>query len=208
MVTLHFEGADNIGKSTIINKLVNYFKDTKDITLMHCKGPRPSEGEDPFVYQSRSFKEKAMKINSILSVENAFSTSEKNIVILDRSWYGEYVYGQIYRNANPERITEMIKRCEDILYCPNIVIYLKASSKFILNNDDNKSLSSTYDKHERLSKIENELKLFSECFEKVSPANFLEINVEDDNGNFRKIEDIFNEIIVYLTNNKDFTDNV
>lgn len=192
MITIIFEGADNLGKSTIINKIVNSFKETKDITLMHCMGPRPAEGEDPFAYQERSFKEKVIKINAIGGTEQALNTSSKNIVILDRAWYGEYVYGQIYRNADPEKIIEMIKLCNEMLYSPCIVIHLTASPEFVLAHDDNKSISSNLDN--RLEKISTEISMFKECFEKINYENFIEVNVEGENMNYRNIEDIYNEI--------------
>ena len=192
MITIIFEGADNLGKSTIINKIVNSFKETKDITLMHCTGPRPAEGEDPFAYQERSFKEKVIKINAIGGTEQALNTSSKNIVILDRAWYGEYVYGQIYRNADPEKIIEMIKLCNEMLYSPCIVIHLTASPEFVLAHDDNKSISSNLDN--RLEKISIEISMFKECFEKINYENFIEVNVEGENMNYRNIEDIYNEI--------------
>ena len=52
MVTLIFEGPDNLGKSTIINKIVSNFKDTRDICMMHSRGPQNLDGEDPFIHQT------------------------------------------------------------------------------------------------------------------------------------------------------------
>ncbi len=192
MITLIFEGADNLGKSTIINKIVNSFKDSKDITLIHCTGPHPSEGEDPFTYQERTFKEKVIKLNTLLGTETALETSSKNIAILDRSWYGEYVYGQIYRNGDPEKIIEMINLCNMMMYSPCVVIYLTASPSFILEHDDNKSLSSNLD--DKLDKISTELKMFKECFDKVNYENFIEVNVEGDDMKYRNIDSIYKEI--------------
>lgn len=192
MITIIFEGADNLGKSTIINKIVNSFKETNDITLIHCTGPHPAEGEDPFEYQKNSFREKVIKINTIGGTEQVLKTSSKNIVILDRAWYGEYVYGQIYRNAEPEKIIDMIKLCNQMLYSPCVVIHLTASPEFVLAHDDNKSISSTLDN--RLEKISTEISLFKECFEKINYENFIEVNVEGEDMNYRNIEDIYNEI--------------
>lgn len=198
MITLIFEGADNLGKSTIINKIVNSFKDKKDITLMHCTGPHPAEGEDPFTYQERTFKEKVIKLNTLLGTETALETSSKNIAILDRSWYGEYVYGQIYRNGDPERIIEMINLCNMMMYSPCIVIYLTASPEFILEHDDKISLYSNTD--DKIDTILEELGMFKECFEKVNCENFIEVSVEGENMQYRNIDDIYKEIYNKIQN--------
>ena len=108
MVVLTFEGPDNLGKSTIINKIVSNFKDTKDICMIHSTGPQTADGEDPFVYQTNIFRERVLKLLVINSSEAQCRLSPKNIVIMDRSWYGEYVYGQIYRNGDKKKIIEMI----------------------------------------------------------------------------------------------------
>lgn len=69
MVTLIFEGVDNLGKGTIINKLISEYKDTRDITLMHSTGPHPNEGEDLFSFQEKSFLAKADKVAKIAELE-------------------------------------------------------------------------------------------------------------------------------------------
>ena len=91
MVTLIFEGPDNLGKSTIINKIVSNFKDTRDICMMHSQGPQNLDSEDPFIHQTNVFRDKATKLLMLSSSELHLKTCPKNIAILDRAWYGEYV---------------------------------------------------------------------------------------------------------------------
>ena len=200
MVTLIFEGPDNLGKSTIINKIVSNFKDTRDICMMHSRGPQNLDGEDPFIHQTNVFRDKATKLLMMSSSELHLKTCPKNIAILDRAWYGEYVYGQIYRNADPTRVLNMINTCNLMLGATVfVVIQLTASPEFIVSHDDGLSFTSDLQKEERLAKVAHEIELFDECFEKMQGGkHIIKVNVEGDNLNYRNIEDIYNEIISKL----------
>lgn len=203
MVTLIFEGPDNTGKSTIINKFISNFKTTRDICLMHSTGPHDLNGEDPFEFQTKSFREKAMKLLMINSTEHQLPTSPKNIVIMDRSWYGEYVYGQIYRNADPAKLINMIDDCNIMISNTKyVIIQLVASPEFIISHDDGLSFSSNLDKDERYNKVCRELTLFDKCFDVMhvrAHALHLKVNVEGDNLQFRNADIIYNEIFDNLT---------
>ena len=200
MVTLIFEGPDNLGKSTIINKIVSNFKDTRDICMMHSQGPQNLDGEDPFIHQTNVFREKASKLLMISSSELYLKKCPKNIAILDRAWYGEYVYGQIYRNADPAKVLDMINTCNMMLGSTVfVVIHLTASPEFIVSHDDGLSLTSDLQNEEHLAKVTQEIKLFDECFKKMQGVkHIIEVNVEGDNLNYRNVEDIYNEIISKL----------
>lgn len=195
MVVMIFEGADNLGKSTIINKFISDYKDTRDITMIHSTGPHPEEGEDPFDYQTRAFKDKAIKVTTIGSLERTLNSTSKNIVILDRAWHGEYVYGQIYRNGDPDKIIDMINKNDLIVsnLAKVVVIHLKASPEFILKHDDNKSITSTFEKDKKILSIKREVELFDECFTRVK-VPVLDINVEGENYNYRDINEIYKDI--------------
>lgn len=200
MVVLTFEGPDNLGKSTIINKIVSNFKDTKDICMMHSTGPHTINGEDPFIYQTNVFRERVLKMLVINSTELQCRNCPKNLIVMDRSWYGEYVYGQIYRNGNKKKIIEMINSYDNsLLPIKNkCVINLTASPEFILSHDDGLSLTSTYETSERIENIKREISLFNECFKNIKNKNVITINVEGDNNTYRNIDDIYNEIIEKL----------
>lgn len=199
MVILTFEGPDNLGKSTIINKIISNFKDTKDICMMHSTGPHTENAEDPFVYQANVFKELSLKMLVINSSEAQLPHIHDNLLIMDRSWYGEYVYGQIYRKGKKSDILKMIKTNDkSISKIKNCVINLTASAEFIISHDDNKSFTSNMEKDERYYTVKRELDLFEECFKKLPKLNVITINVEGKNNNYRNIDDIYAEIISKL----------
>lgn len=197
MVLVIFEGADNLGKSTIINALTEKYKADRDIMYMHFKNP-PKDIENPLEYQEQTFSEAMSKCTYMAITESMLKHTNKNIVFFDRSYFGEYVYGPIYRNENPDEIIKIIKKIHEKHGVFDIVVvHLEACAKFVINRDDNKSFTSNYDADLKLKTVEKELQSFNECFKKVNPANYIKINVEDyDNFyNFRDIDDIIDEII-------------
>ena len=199
MVILIFEGADNLGKSTIISKLTDKFKNIVDVTLMHATGPKCKEGEDPSTMQRLVFSEMISKCGSIEIQEHILQHINKNLVFMDRSHIGEYVYGQLYRNGNPDDILQMVKELHNgRMYFNPVVVHLTASPEFVLSHDDSKSLSSKEDTDKRYELVKKEVELFDEVMTKLNPANYIKINVEGLDGNYRNIDDICNEILSKL----------
>lgn len=194
MNVIIFEGVDNLGKSTLINNIANRYKDTRDIVFMHATGPKNKEGESPAAYQKRAFQQAIGKCNYIANTEHIYDTSKKNIVFMDRSHYGEYVYGQIYRGSTSDEILTMFKNIRYSLY-NIIVVHLEASAEFVVSHDDNKSFTSDYDPEKRIKTVQREIDLFNECFEKVKPRYYIKINVEGSDNNYRNIDELTDEIL-------------
>jgi thymidylate kinase len=200
MTVLVFEGPDNLGKSTIINSFVREYKDVRDICMMHSTGPHCKNGEDPFEYQKNSFFNKVKKIITLSEYNDISGLKNDDIVIMDRSWIGEYVYGQIYRNGNSDKILDMINDCNLMLNNSNIhciFIRLNASVDFIISHDDNKSLTSLYDIEKKKKSVEQEIELFEDVFNKMKMSEMstkMTINVQDTCNNYRSINFIYDEI--------------
>lgn len=202
MKLIIFEGADNIGKTTLILKLVEKYRSEKDLLLMHCTGPA-KDVSDPFDYQERVCENKVIKICDI-SVDEKMARryTNENVVLMDRSWLGEYVYGILYRNGDKEKIIKLFDSINKMLKYDTIecnLVYLYASSNFILNNDDNLSLFSKYESNKKLDLIEKELILFNDCLKICSDKkyfkNILSYNVEDEKtGKFKNINEILFDI--------------
>ena len=77
------EGTDNVGKDTVINQLLDKYKDAK---VYHCEKPKSNDAKEAAKEQ----------YNSFLSLAKENSISKDTIIIHNRSWYGEYVYGVKY----------------------------------------------------------------------------------------------------------------
>ena len=182
MKVIIIEGPDNTGKNTLIYSIIN---NNNNVKLIHCGTPKSKE--DPYTEQKELFK----KLANIAISE--YRTGQTDVIVFNRFYQGEYVYGQIYRNGNPIEIKMFIHNLEDILKA-NIfeedlyyVQLLSSSPKLLIKNDDGKSLSEADE-----NKILIETHLFEDIFEasKIWKKTRIYINVGD---NFRDRKDILDE---------------
>lgn len=179
MKVIIVEGPDNCGKSLLISSLLEKFTTA---TVIHCGAPNFKTDELPYLYQ--------LYVQSIN--ENKFNT---NVVIFNRSWIGEYVYGSLYRNKFPHDIEKMILRLEKELSEHNEIFYVQLMSSnidLLLKNDDGLSLSN-----QSKDKIKIELEMFQEIFTKSSIKNKKMIYVNNEDT-FRQLTDIKNELFNFL----------
>ena len=173
------EGTDNVGKDTVINQLLNKYKDAK---VYHCEKPK-----------SKDTKEAAKEqYNSFLNLAKENSTSKDEIIIHNRSWYGEYVYGVKYRNNNENEVKKSILEFEKIIL-DNIddvclIMLLSNNSDFLVKNDDGLSISKA-----KKELIEDETKRFEEIF-KFSTIPNKRIVYVNNGENWRIKEEILNKI--------------
>jgi len=92
------EGMDNTGKDTQIKKIVEHYH----AQVFHTLHYHAVKARDPM--QARFLAQKTYRE----MFEICKSTLEFTNVILNRSHYGEYVYGHIYRNyPDPEYVFDM-----------------------------------------------------------------------------------------------------
>lgn len=185
------EGPDNSGKNTLLHNIID---DYNDVKIIHCHKPG-SDVEDPF---------QAMKEIYWKYTEEVVHDSNENyidVVAFNRFHISEYVYGQIYRNGNPDLIKEMISELDDYLI-QNIgyenVFYIQLNCtypKLLLNNEDGLSLSEG-----NIDKIRNELDKFNEIYE-FSALNKIQICINDSEGNFRQRSEIVKEFKNFICSN-------
>lgn len=188
------EGTDNVGKDTVIMQLLSKFPVTK---VMHCEKPKASTPKEQASEQLVSF----MK----LAQENIADNVRGNIdcIIHNRSWYGEYVYGCMYRQNEPTHVVDMIHGLEkhllrnidekDIVY----ITLLSNSAEFLVRNDDGLSLSNA-----KVEKIVEETKRFEEIH-KLSLLKNKHIIYVNDGESFRTKEAIMDDIMAAIKNTVD-----
>lgn len=97
-----FEGADRIGKTTLIKRISVLLRKKYKIKIIHCGGTTSS---NPYLAQKRKFYRNYHKC-----------INEKvDILIMDRGYFGEIVYSEIFNRKNPDYISElhslMLKHC-------------------------------------------------------------------------------------------------
>ena len=189
MKIIIIEGPDNTGKNTLINDILEH---NEVVKVIHCG--KPNLNGNVLMNQYVSFKNLAdIAINDFNYSIETYKTED--IIVFNRYHIGEYVYGQIYRNENPNQILEVIKMIEDRILenIPQDNIYyiqlLSTSSELLQRNDDGKSFSDA-----KLELIEREQQLFKEAFEKSKFRNKHIIYVNKENTNeFKDRQTIINE---------------
>ena len=189
MKIIIIEGPDNTGKNTLINDILEH---NEVVKVIHCG--KPNLNGNVLMNQYVSFKNLAdIAINDFNYSVETYKTED--IIVFNRYHIGEYVYGQIYRNENPNQILEVIKMIEDRILenIPQDDIYyiqlLSTSSELLQRNDDGKSFSDA-----KLELIEREQQLFKEAFEKSKFRNKHIIYVNKENTNeFKDRQTIINE---------------
>lgn len=163
------EGPDNSGKNTLINWILDNFNEVK---VVHCD--KPKSKEDPFTEQKTTF----LKLANEAIVD--YLKDDVDVLIFNRFYQGEYVYGQLYRNGDRGEILKMIHNIESYLK-NNIddkdIFYVQLdceSAQLLHNNDDGKSLSKN-----DYSLICKEIVLFRHVYDRSTLLNKKKIFIND-----------------------------
>ena len=179
MKVIIVEGPDNCGKNTLINKISENFL---TITQIHYTKP-----ENPQI-QNTMFRGYAYAI--------ANKVYKTDAVILNRSHYGEYVYGCMYRGVPENEVMDIIHEVEDIFLKNNLNVYyiqlMSTDAELLLKNDDNKSLSMQH-----IEYIKEEYLRFMEIFNKSRMFKKKCIFV-NDGKKFRNPDDIYEDAMRFI----------
>lgn len=182
------EGTDNSGKDTLINNLLNYFKD-ENVELKHFDRPRSRNNKDAALEQNDSFTSFAHYLKDV---------NDDRIVICNRAWYGEYIYGVLYRERTPKDVIDMIDGIESFLIENEInttYIQLFADPYFLTKNDDGQSLSEG-----KTEIIETEAQMFTDIFNRSKIENKKMIQTVID-GEFIPKKEVVRQAIELIEKN-------
>jgi hypothetical protein len=141
-----------------------------------------------------SFNQEFANTSTILNQGLLESTRDlrPNLVVWNRSHIGEFVYGNLYRNTDPEswvidlEYTFHYHERDDIY-----LLLLTTSPEFSASKDDGKSFASTATS--RMVEIDN----FRHAFKKSTIKKKLELCVEKD-GKYIPQEEIVNTVMKFL----------
>lgn len=187
MKIIIIEGTDRTGKDTLINELKNYFNRT---LIIHCGKPIGSTDNEKIIFQNNFFNDHINKLTSNIYKDIC------DVVIFNRSWIGEYVYGQLYRNMTNTQASEFISN-KDLLLNNNdkldlyYIQLVNSSNKLIQDYDDGESLSNDS------IMINKERELFYDVYSLTSIKNKKIINVNVDDT-FREKNDILKEVLEFI----------
>lgn len=200
MKIIVLEGVDNLGKSTVARALADFYtEEGYGVVSIHCVA------RTDFNKLAADICE--MEYNEYKSIGDGTFRNE-TLLILDRSWKDEYVYGPIYRDKTK---SEMIRRIYDIVapikkkpvdWRSNIYeILLEADPEFAIDKDDNMSYYSDMEHKEKLERVEYEMKMFREAMSVneffIDDGHRIFVKVDHD-GEYKPIGDIKNEIVGHI----------
>lgn len=183
------EGLDNTGKNTLIQQVLEQYN---FVSIKHCTKPKSVDPEMARQEQQQIYDFlflNDIKQNNILYTD---------VIIHNRSYYGEYVYGVMYRQNTDEWTKHLVSKLEkgyiehfgeDNIY---FVTLLAHDINVIVRNEDGKSLSAG-----KIEKIEVEKQRFIDIFNYSSFKNKHIIYIDKD-GQFRSREDICNEFLKFI----------
>lgn len=192
MKVIIIEGTDNVGKDTVIDRLTYEFTDS---VVFHCEKPKSKTYIEQAAEQEVFF---ASLLGRTLYEYKSKMDDNKLSIIHNRSWYGESVYGCMYRYNNPIKVKEMIntlEKCLTAIIKPEdlcFITLLSDNADFLVGNDDGLSISNA-----DREKIIQETQRFEEIFNESIIENKHIVYV-NDGDKFRDKDDIYNEILSYI----------
>lgn len=185
MPLIVLEGVDNVGKDTLIE---NFIRERKNIIVRHFSDPKGRTNEERIEYQRADFLYEFRKQR----LREIMRKTPSDVYIWNRSHIGEWVYGKIYRDYDPEWIFNM-ERVFGFNDDPSIfLVLLEAEAEFSLKNDDGLSFTSN------LEKRKYEMQRFREAFERSGIINKKIINVTKNVTQFKKEQDIHGELLDFI----------
>jgi hypothetical protein len=185
MKLIIIEGTDNTGKDTVISNIMKKYPCVK---IYHCCKPKGHTLEECQQEQFDAFT--ALAMHNISDYNN----SDIAATIHNRSWYGEFVYGCMYRDNTETWVKDMILREEELIRLGInekdilLITLLANNADFLIKNDDGLSISEA-----NKERIEEETKRFVEIhnFSTLKNKHIVWVNEGD---HFRSREDIWKEI--------------
>ena len=173
---LIIEGPDNCGKDTLIRTIAL----TKKVIVKHCSKPAGCDSpEESLRLQKESFLDLADTIIDL------YKENDYDYIIMNRFHYGEMIYGQMYRNENPDDIREMIREVDKRLISNvkqediGLVVLTATDPSFLSKNEDGLSLSNG-----KQDLIKKEIDTFWDVFHMSLIPNKALIYVDDGKGNW------------------------
>lgn len=191
-----FDGLDNTGKTTQIQKLVSYFAN-KDMISTVCKYSKfdklDKKKEEKF--SKRFYKDYFEKIvnwpdkvtpdPAYIAEDNIHYIHDNNL-ILDRGHISEAVYASMYRSYSGDYIWDL-EKCLENKYNIYLIVLIDSVEKAI-EREDGLSLSNG-----NADKISIEISKFAEAYKKSCIQNKIIIDI-----NGLSIEEVFAQIRKFL----------
>jgi thymidylate kinase len=172
MKLLIIEGPDRCGKNTLIKNLTSQ---AENFVVRHFGSAKGKDDNEKRNFQFQFFK----KEFELASLRPRFEMPDKerypnDIWIWNRAHLGEFVYGKMYRNTQPESWVMKMEEMYGLDIDPSVyLLLLTADPEFLCKRDDGLSFSAEIDKKSQ------ELASFKDAFDKSKILNKKIINVSN-----------------------------
>ena len=177
------DGPDNTGKDSAIAKVLEHIPNAVVQRFVGTK----KQGDDALQYQTNIYKS---------FIDSLSTTNSPDVIICNRCWVGEMVYGPLYRQENYTDCANMVFDMFDNIP-PEIdvkYIYLTAPVNFLVHNDDGLSLSNA-----SKDLIAAELQVFDVAFDILNNHDTIKaykVCVAKDDNTF--IDDFYDTILTIV----------
>ena len=179
------EGTDRVGKDTLVNRLI---EESKSSFKRHWSFPIGSNDKEKTEYQKKSF---TTEFSLYCDISSDYSDLDI-LMIWNRSHLGEFVYGTLYRNSDPESWVWDLEKSYLFDEDPDIyLILLDTDPEFVVSKEDGNSYSS------KLEDKKKEINLFRKVFEESRIINKLMIKV-NENDSYVSKEEIYQKVKVFI----------
>lgn len=184
---LIIEGPDNCGKDTLIKMISS----VNEVHIMHCSKPEHHDSPEESL---RLQREEFLSIAD--SIIESYKKNEYDFIIMNRFHYGEWVYGQMYRNEDPASIRKMLVEIDNQLASHigqediGLVLLTVTDPVFLSKNEDGLSLSGGDS-----SLIKKECDGFFEAYRMSLLPNKALVYVDNGNGGWNSPVSICHKVI-------------
>lgn len=174
MKHLIIEAPDRCGKDTLIKNLMPL---CQNMVITHFSSPFGETDLEKRFFQEKSFRKEFEKSSFFLD-SSMFTEPKKgklDLIVWNRAHLGEFVYGNLYRQTNPEEWVMKIE--EDFKYNTRDNVYLLllvGDPDFLSSRDDGESFDGSVEARKK------ELANFRSAFDMSQIKKKLEIQVDEE----------------------------
>lgn len=186
MKLLIIEGPDRCGKNTLIKQFINQ---AENYIVRHWGSAKGETDKQKEIHQYNFFK----KEFELASKRSQFEMPDKtrypnDIYIWNRAHLGEFVYGRLYRDTNPNLWVFNLEKQFGFDTDPDVyLLLLTAPAEFLCKKDDGQSFTA------EVEGKKEELRLFLNTFHRSEIRNKLLLDVTSE-GEYRDSLEIFKEV--------------
>lgn len=178
------EGPDRCGKDTLLNRLVD---ETLNVIKRHWGFPKGNTNDEKTQYQKEMFLHE-FYLHKVFNEH----IGRDGVMFWNRSHLGEFVYGTIYRNSNPESWVWELEKIWEFNENPEIyLILLYADPEFVAKKDDGNSYSA------KIEDKTKEISAFLNAFDKSVIKRKLKIKI-NEGDQYRNKDTIYQEVKQFI----------